>query len=377
MTELLERNTIKRVSFKTDLLEERSGFSKSFILSKLGNSSIESSSFANNNSPQEPSLDKVRSYYKTIHRFGSFDGSRSLRQKGYSSGLIKSVCELAHHCPVQINCDNSGFSMIDNFEYITSTKWTEEDENEDSITAVQPPKFSVNCKSWYPVNTQVGPHSEKGDALDNDWSAITAHVKAIYEQLVDLKESLDRNDRTVLIIVNITDLPIPKKVESNEEMELDEIQLFLDALNLLETLPINIVVHVSENLDSLYHKITSQVEKTKVMRCYFSEAAEVHKYQKWLNYGDLIHKCRKLGCSSEVLDALGTRKLSISEMKNFCEFLFDDNSLPDPTEDWGAFMEAIKLAIRYEHEQWNPIKRKVMPWIDIKKLKREYATKRT
>ena len=58
---------------------------------------------------------------------------------------------------------------------------------------------------------------------------------------------------------------------------------------------------------------------------------------------------------------------------DFLLILFGEDSLdgvPDPAADWKGFLDHLKILIHQEKKQWNPVSKKVTPWVDIKKLKK-------
>ena len=206
--------------------------------------------------------------------------------------------------------------------------------------------------------------------MRNDWTTITTYVKAVYEQLAAIEENLKKNERKVSIIINVGEHSLSFK----EENEDDGLQLFIDAMKALESLSVDVTIILGETMIPFLNVLDSELERSKIVPGHLSEANEIGKYQKWLNYSTHLHRCRKFGCTTQELEVLNKRKLTVSEMRNYCEFLFDED-FPDPTDDWAAFTETLQHAMEYEHEQWNPLKRKLMPWIDIKKLTKEYYRK--
>jgi hypothetical protein len=53
----------------------------------------------------------------------------------------------------------------------------------------------------------------------------------------------------------------------------------------------------------------------------------------------------------------------------------DNNVIPDPAVDWRSFILKIEALLQDEWDQWNPIKRKMAPWIDTKALEKAYCKK--
>ena len=49
-----------------------------------------------------------------------------------------------------------------------------------------------------------------------------------------------------------------------------------------------------------------------------------------------------------------------------------DCKLPHPDVDWDSFETALGLAIREGPTTWNPLSDAVEPWVNMKKLKRQF-----
>lgn len=207
-------------------------------------------------------------------------------------------------------------------------------------------------------------------------SQISAHLLEILAKLTAIKSSIEQSNSEISITIAVdTPSPLPKQ-ESPEDKNVDTLRFFIDTLKKLECLPVQIIISLKERMDTLTNTINSELKKTRVIHGYLTEVEEVKKHQKWLNYSIPLHKARKIGCSNEFLDALSVRKFTLGEVKSFCEFICDDDSFADPQLEWNDFLKVLKLALSFENDQWNPIKKKYMPWIDIKKLKKDYGKRR-
>jgi hypothetical protein len=50
------------------------------------------------------------------------------------------------------------------------------------------------------------------------------------------------------------------------------------------------------------------------------------------------------------------------------------DGMPDPQIDWKGFLKHIeKIVQNHEQKQYNPVKKTVMPWVDVKKLNKAYS----
>ena len=109
---------------------------------------------------------------------------------------------------------------------------------------------------------------------------------------------------------------------------------------------------------------------------FVQEAWEIYRHNKWLNYALPLHRCREMGCHNRLFDFLDERSLTLDELRDFLCFLFGDeafSSAPHPHTDWKGFAQHVDRVVRNEQEQWNPVKQKVMPWINMKKLNKMYG----
>ena len=68
------------------------------------------------------------------------------------------------------------------------------------------------------------------------------------------------------------------------------------------------------------------------------------------------------------------------ELREYCSLVLVDthpsDELPDPSADWKEFSKTVKGLLAKQRGQWNPIKRKVTPWIDVKKMDKMYGDKK-
>jgi len=65
----------------------------------------------------------------------------------------------------------------------------------------------------------------------------------------------------------------------------------------------------------------------------------------------------------------------IDELRSFFSLLFgtEQHRIPDPTVEWKAFLQFVEDALEYEKVQWDPIKKKSLPWVNVKVLHKIYG----
>jgi hypothetical protein len=116
----------------------------------------------------------------------------------------------------------------------------------------------------------------------------------------------------------------------------------------------------------------------EVIDDFFGEAQEIHKANKWLNYGLPLHRCREMGYNHRIFDLLDERLLNRDELRQFLTLLLGRSAMeraPDPNVDWSGFSAAVAQAVRAEKRQWNPVTRRAEPWVDLKQLEKAYGKK--
>ena len=104
---------------------------------------------------------------------------------------------------------------------------------------------------------------------------------------------------------------------------------------------------------------------------------EIHLHNPWLTYGIGLHRLREAGLLPEICGYLDQRPLTLDDLHEFCEtfFIGDDGciDLPHPMEQsWNNFFRTVKVLVEKEKRQWNPVKKKTMPWIDLDRLEAMY-----
>ena len=109
---------------------------------------------------------------------------------------------------------------------------------------------------------------------------------------------------------------------------------------------------------------------------FIGEAQEVYEHNKWLNYALPLHRCRELGYHHRLFDLLDERSFTHDEVRDFLGLLFGEgqfDGVPDPQADWKGFASDVDRIVKKENNQWNPISKKVQPWVDLKKLNKAYG----
>ena len=114
----------------------------------------------------------------------------------------------------------------------------------------------------------------------------------------------------------------------------------------------------------------------EVLDDFVGEAEEVYQYNKWLNYTLPLHRMREMGFQNRLFDLLDERSLTKSELRDFCMLLFGRehfDGVPDPEADFPEFLRSMSRLLNKESTQWNPIKKKMMPLVDLAKMSSIYG----
>ena len=102
---------------------------------------------------------------------------------------------------------------------------------------------------------------------------------------------------------------------------------------------------------------------------------EVHLHNPWLMYGLGIHRLREAGLTSSLIGQLDEKAFNADDIYKFCQEFFigeKEVDLPHPQNSLDAFMRGLDRLLKNEKLQWNPVKKKLTPWIDMKQLERQF-----
>merc|ERR1711976_117956 len=202
---------------------------------------------------------------------------------------------------------------------------------------------------------------------------LASHIKSIRQQIADLAPSLVQQGRKVAIVLATDGLPTNEFGISGTEASAE----FTSALRSLEGLPVWIVIRLCTDEDSIvefYNSIDTQLELSiEVLDDYIGEAKEVHEVNPWLNYTLPLHRMREMGIQNRLFDLLDERRFTKSEIYEFCTIIFGFRAfdgVPDPDVDFSGFLTKLQVVVEKERKQWNPIKQKAKPLIDVKEIAR-------
>ena len=151
---------------------------------------------------------------------------------------------------------------------------------------------------------------------------LTSHILEIHNEISQMAPTLRRLGKKVVIVIATDGLPTDELGYAGATHN----QEFVDALRLLEGLPVWVVVRLctdDENTVNFYNELDGQLELSlEVLDDFTGEAVEVTTANPWLNYALPLHRLREFGFHDRVFDMLDERSLTKSEIRDFCALLF-------------------------------------------------------
>ncbi|KAL3935260.1 MAG: hypothetical protein SGBAC_009189 [Bacillariaceae sp.] len=202
---------------------------------------------------------------------------------------------------------------------------------------------------------------------------LTSHILEIHGEVSRMAPALRRQGTKVAIVIATDGLPTDERGYGGPSHNRE----FVEALRMLEGLPVWVVVRLCTNDDAIvnfYNDLDGQLELSlEVLDDFCGEAEEVMSNNPWLNYGLPLHRLREFGCHHRVFDILDERPFLKSDIRDFFALLFgreNFDGIADPQIDWDAFVQQITHLLEAEASQYNPLTRRVSPWINISRLNR-------
>eukprot|EP00579_Thalassiosira_antarctica_P015934 CAMPEP_0201947568 /NCGR_PEP_ID=MMETSP0903-20130614/55006_1 /ASSEMBLY_ACC=CAM_ASM_000552 /TAXON_ID=420261 /ORGANISM="Thalassiosira antarctica, Strain CCMP982" /LENGTH=602 /DNA_ID=CAMNT_0048490713 /DNA_START=141 /DNA_END=1951 /DNA_ORIENTATION=+ len=198
--------------------------------------------------------------------------------------------------------------------------------------------------------------------------------------VAELEPQLRADGCRVAIILATDGLPTDERGYGGAAIQ----QHFLEALRGLEGLPVWVVIRLCTDEDSVvqyYNDLDGQLELSlEVLDDFLEEAKEIYDHNPWLNYALPLHRLREMGYHHRIFDMMDERPFTHEELREHCSLLLINNKtpsdeLPDPSADWKEFSKTVKNLLAKQQGQWNPIKKKVTPWIDVKQMDKIMVTK--
>ena len=338
--------------------------------------------------------------------------------QGYSRGITEFLGRLTMDFPIRIwIVDNSGSMILNdgcrlvetsdraNVRLVKCTRW---DELRETVSyharmasllraatrfrllnhpgpSVGPQTFSiaVDASTSEPIRSEMDAQEAiriMQRAHPRGVTPLTEHVLAVHDQVERMAPSLRARGQRAVVILATDGLPSDDQGHGGQFIS----NQFVQALRLLSSLPVWIVIRLCTDdpeVVKFYSELDENLElNLEVLDDFVNESREVAKHNPWLNYALPLHRCREMGFSNKILDLLDERPLTKSEISRFCSLLFGEDrwdEVPDPDVDWYGFLRSVEGAAKEEGEQWNPVRKRVEPWINVKRLDYILGERRT
>jgi hypothetical protein len=258
--------------------------------------------------------------------------------------------------------------------WIPTEFWLANDPGPD----VGPQRFSVACGKNDDLSKEreIANDIIQSVKLNQSRNPLTSQLRRIEKRIAKIAPRLISEKKHVTVTLCTEGKPTDEM--GNGGMAI--MQEFVDSLVSLTKLPVKIVIRLctdNEEVTDFFNRLDSKLDDIQVLDDYFGEAMEVYLHNPWLTYAFGLHSLREAGIATDLISELDERCFTIEDIHHFCkEFITgEDANLPHP-RNWVAFITSLEGILSKEQEQWNPVKKKQTPWIDIKKLEEMFGRKR-
>jgi hypothetical protein len=332
--------------------------------------------------------------------------SQELKAQGYTNGLIESITRSNDEFPLRIwVVDNSGsmttpdghrlHQFSDNrVRLLDCSRWA---EIQDTVTYHATVAALLKAPTTFRLLNQTcgkqqfgvaerGPEHTQEDlrtVLSNIRGISPSGVTPLSERVREIASYIESYQHQLVakgqkaVVVLATDGLPTDQYGSSSSVTMSQ---FKNTLQSLEGLPIWLVIRLctdDEEVVDFYNNIDNQLEMSlDVLDDFFAEALEVYEHNKWLNYALPLHRTREMGFYHKLFDLIDERSLTHDELKDFLVLIYGADALdglPDPHIDWARFLDRVAVVTNAEKPQWNSVKKRMMPWVDIRKLDRKYG----
>jgi hypothetical protein len=97
------------------------------------------------------------------------------------------------------------------------------------------------------------------------------------------------------------------------------------ALRPLHNLPVWVVIRLCTDVDAIvdyWNNVDGQLElNMDVIDDPIGEGKEIQQMNKWITYGEPLHRLREFGVTAKEIDMIDEVALSLEQMRNLCSFL--------------------------------------------------------
>lgn len=187
------------------------------------------------------------------------------------------------------------------------------------------------------------------------------HIREVTQEITEIADSLRANGQKAVIVI----------ATDGESSDGD----LLTAMRPLQSLPVWVVIKLCTDEDAVvnyWNNIDGQLElDIDVLDDFSAEASEVHENNKWLTYGLPLQRLREFGTTLKEIDLLDETKLTSEQIRSMVSVIFGGakDDYPHPEVDPAAFEKAVKVKIDNELQTWCPLKKRMLPWVRIEKIR--------
>ncbi|KAK3239400.1 hypothetical protein CYMTET_50677 [Cymbomonas tetramitiformis] len=206
------------------------------------------------------------------------------------------------------------------------------------------------------------------------FTPLTQQVRAMYHLIAEHEATYRASGKKIGIVLATDGLPSDHRGYTTD----NDLNDFKNSLRSLQELPVWVVVRLCTDDDKVvdfWSEVDRELElPLEVLDDFKGEALEVFELNPWLTYGLALHQTREFCVQDKLFDLLDERKFTIGEVRSFISLLFQSDDLPEPGLDWESFETAVRQLVDRAGQVWDPVSLKFKPWIDMRRLRRDYRT---
>ena len=196
---------------------------------------------------------------------------------------------------------------------------------------------------------------------------LAEHIWAVYEQIKGICSTFSPGQRVAIVIASDG---VPNQPQS-----------FLDAMAVLQKLPVYLIVRLCTNDEASFQFWTTLDLDLdiaiEILDDFEAEAEAAFTMNPWCNYCMPLQRAREWGFRTKLLESLRERPLTHNELRDYCALIFGvkKDVLPDPTVEWAMFYYDVEALNAREKRQFNPLVKRNRGWIDLKAMAKMYGGK--
>lgn len=316
-----------------------------------------------------------------------------LRSRAWPLGLQNALVHTLKKIPIRFFiCDDSGSMInsggtkfVDDATLIQCSRWDDlcqsirfHAELAHYSKGAAPCSFRMlNRGGGCPIDIGVGGRVTVGDASPlarflrqleeppRGATPLCSHISAVVEQ-IKARESELRSNNQMACIVIATD-GVPSHGYLNE------------AMRPLKNLPVWIVLRLFTS-DKAVVKYWNTLEEDleldmDVIDDFRGETREVRAHNRWLTYGEPLHRLREFGVPIKEMDLLDERALDLNQVRVMCAHIFGGplEAYPHPDTDWDGFAAAVARLNASTGGVYCDAKRARRPWVNLRAMPRRHC----